>query len=162
MRGSPKAPRFLRRPTSDHANALDAPFSTPSGADRETFAPPSLALRDFSNHEKLVLVGRRRTHPMSPPNIDSPISRPDRSCALLTPTSSDPKSRPSTILGTSRPSVIVYKVATGPNFSGSRDVIRVSYGEGQPKRTPLTNSSNRSKELNLGRQGYSTKDYGIT
>src|SRR3984885_15550537 len=118
MRGSPKVPKETRRPTSDHANALEAPFSTPSGAERETLPPSSLALRDFSKHDELVLAGRRRTHPMSPPNNDSPISRPDRSCAFLTPASSDPKSRPSTFLGTSRPSVIVYKVATGPNFSG--------------------------------------------
>ena len=156
MRGSHKAPKETRHPTSDHANALDAPFSTPSGAERETLAPSSLALRDFNKHEKLVLAGRSRTHSMSPP-----ILRPDRSCALLTPASSDPKSRSSTLLGTSRPSVIVYKVATGPNFPVSRDVIRVSYGEGHRKRTPLTNSSNRNKEHTLGRQGYSTKGYGI-
>src|SRR6266576_3212351 len=165
MRGSPKAPTETRRPTPDHANALNAPFSTPSGPERKTLAPSSLALRNFSEHEKLVLADQRRTHPMSTPKNDSPISRPDGSCALLTPTSSDPKSRPrrpSSFLGTSRPSVIVYKVATGPNISGSRDVIRVSYGEGKRKRTPLINSSNRSRERTLGRQGYSTNEYGIT
>jgi hypothetical protein len=165
MRGSPKAPKETRRPILDRASVLDAPFSTPSGPERKTLAPSSLAPRNFSEHEKLVLADRRRTHPMSTPNNDSPISHPDGNCALLTPTSSDPKShpsRPSSFLGTSRPSVIVYKVATGPNFSGSRDVIRVSYGEGHRKRTPLTNSSNRNKERTLGRQGYSTKEYVIT
>jgi hypothetical protein len=165
MRGSPKAPKETRRPTPDRANALDPPFSTPSGPERKTLAPSSLALRNFSEHEKLVLADRRRTRPMSPPNNDSPISHPDGDCAFLTPASSAPKSRPrrpSSFLGRSRPSVIVYKVATGPNFSGSRDVIRVSYGEGHRKRTPLTNSSNRSKERTLGRQGCSTKEYGIT
>jgi hypothetical protein len=155
MRGSPKAPKGTRRPTPDHANTLDAPFSTPSGPERKILAPSSLALRNFSEHEKLVLADRRRTQPMSTPNNDSHISHPDGSCALLTPTSSDPKPRrPSSFLGTSRPSVIVYKVATGPNFSGSRDVIRVSYGEGHRKRPPLTNLSNRSRER--------TKEYGIT
>ena len=165
MRGSPKATKATRRPIPDRINALDAPFSTLSGPERKTLAPFSLAPRNFSEHEKLVLADRRRTHSMSTPNNDSPISHPDGNCALLTPTSSDRKSRPrrpSSFLGTSRPSVVVYKVATGPNFSGSRDVIRVSYGEGYRKRTPLTNSSNRSKERTLGRQGYSTKDYVIT
>lgn len=131
------APKETRPPTPDHAN----------------------------EHEKMVPADRRRTHPMNTANNGSPISHPDGSCALLTPTSSDPKSRPRrppSFLGTSRPSVIVYKVATGPNFSGSRDVIRVSYGEGHRKRTPLTNSSNRSRERILGRHGYSTKEYGIT
>lgn len=148
-----------------HVNALDAPFSTPSGPERKTLAPSCLVLRNFSQHEKLVLANRRGARPMSPPNNDPPISHPDRNRALSTSTSSDPKSRPrrpSSFLGTSRPSVIVYKVATGPNFSESRDVIRVSYGEGHRKRTPLANSSNRSKERTLGRQGYSTKEYGIT
>jgi hypothetical protein len=164
MRGSPQAAKETRHPAPDRVNALDAPFSTPSGPERNTLAPSPLALRNFSQHGKLVLAGRRGAHPTSPPNNDSPISHPDRNCALLTSTSSDPKSRPrrpSSFLGTSRPSVIVYKVATGPNFSGSRDVIRVSYGDGHRKRTPLTNSSNRSKERTLGRQGYSTKEYGI-
>lgn len=169
MRGSIKAPKVTKRPTPDHTNALDAPFSTPPCAGRKSLAPSSLALRNFGEHEELVLADRRLTRPMGPPNNDSPIPHPDGNCALLTPTSSDPKSRtrrPSSFLGTSRPSVIVYKVATGPNFSGSRDIIRVSYGEGHRKRTPLTNSSNRSTERTLGRQGYSTKEstkeYGIT
>src|SRR6267154_1207426 len=159
MRGSPKAPKETKRPIPEHANALDTPFSTPSGPERKTLAPSSLPLRDFGEHEKLFLADRRRTHPMSTPNNDSLISHPDGNCALLTPTSSDRQSRPrrpSSFFGTSRPSVIVYKVATGPNFSGSRDVIRVSYGEGHRKRTPLTNSSNRSRERTLGRRGYST------
>jgi hypothetical protein len=164
MRGSPKAPKERRRPAPDHANALDAPFSTRSGFERKSLAPSSLALRNFSEQEKLVLANQRRTHPMSLLNNDSPISHADGGCSLLTPTSSSPKSRPrrpSSFLGTSRPSVIVYKVTTGPNFSGSRDVIRVSYGEGHRKRTPLTNSSNRIKDR-TGRQSYSTKEYGLT
>lgn len=161
MGGSPKAPKETRRPTPDHVNTLDAPFSTPSGPERKTLAPPSLC--NFNEHEELVPAGRRQTHPMSPLNNDSPTQYPNGNCTLSTPTSSDPKSRPrqhSSFLGTSRPSVIVYKVATGPDFSGSRDVIRVSYGEGHRKRTPLANSSNRSKERTLGRRGYSKKDDG--
>jgi hypothetical protein len=171
MRGSPKALKETRR-TPDHANAVDAPFSTPSVPERmvppsvpERMVPPSPALRNFSEREKFILADRRRPHPLSSPNNDSPISHPEGNSALLIPTSSHVKSRrrrPSSFLGTSRPSVIVYKVATGPNFSGSRDVIRVSYGEAHRKRTPLTNSSNRSKERTLGRQGYSAKEYGIT
>lgn len=164
MHGSLKAPNETR-PTHDHANPFDVPFSSPSGPERKTLTPSSPALRNFTEREKFILADQRRTHPMSPLNNGSPISHPDRNRALLTPTSSVPKSRPrrpSSFLGTSRPSVIVYKVATGPNFSGSRDIIRVSYGEAHRKRTSLTNTSNRSKEHTLGRQGYSTKEYGIT
>lgn len=164
MRGSPKAPQETRR-TPDHANALHVPFSAPSAPERKNLGPSSPALRYFSEREKIISADRKRPRPMNPPNNDSPISHPDGNCALLIPASSHSKSRrrrPSSFLGTSRPSVIVYKVATGPNFSGSRDVIRVSYGEAHRKRTPLTNSSNRNKERTLGRQNYPTKEYGIT
>lgn len=128
--------------------------------------PSPLALCNFSKHEELILADRRRRSPsMNPRNNTSPIPHPDGSCALLTPSSSGPQlrpRRPSSFLGTSRPSVIVYKVATGPNLSRSRDVVRVSYGEEYRKRTPLTNSINRSKERTLSRQGcsISTKEYG--
>jgi hypothetical protein len=149
--------------TPVHVATFDVPFSTPSDPERKTLTPSPLTL-NFGEHEELILADQRRTHPLNSPDNDLQIPDLDSGCTLLTPSSSGPQSgpkRPSSSLGTSRPSVIVYKVSTGSNISGSRDVIRVSYGEGHRKRTPLANSSNRSvKERILGRQGCSTKEYG--
>jgi hypothetical protein len=135
-----------RRPvTPFHATTLDAPFSTPSAPERKTLAPSPPNLRNFSEREELTLADQRRIRPLTPTTDHSEMPHPDSS-THLTSSSSGTRSGPirlSSFPGTSRPSVIVYKVATGPNLSGSRDVIRVSYGEGHRKRTPLMNSSNR-------------------
>ena len=151
MRGSLKTPKRTRRPmTPVHAATLDVPSSTPFALERKTLTPPPMSLRNFSEHEELTLADQRRAHPSSPQNNDPQIPH---SCTLQNPSSSGPQSGPklSSFHGTSRPSVIVYKVATGPNLLGSRDVMRVSYGEGHRKRTPLADSGNRSKERAPGR-----------
>lgn len=144
MRGSLKAPEQTRRPMTPVHATLDAPFSTPSAPERKTLTPSPLSLRNFDEREELTLAGQ--VHPSTSTADYSEMPHQDSSSTLLTPSSSDTRSGPirhSSFPGTSRPSVIVYKVATGPNLSGSRDVIRVSYGEGYRKRTPLMNSSNR-------------------
>ncbi|KAI0267269.1 hypothetical protein BC834DRAFT_870546 [Gloeopeniophorella convolvens] len=61
-----------------------------------------------------------------------PPPLPDGSGSLLTPSSSIPRSdskydQPTT--GEVRPALVVYKVATGPNSTESKDIVRVSYGE---------------------------------
>ena len=154
MHGPPKALKRTRRPVTPvhHATTLGAPFSTPTACARKTLTPSSLTLRNFSD--------QGRTH--SPENT-SQILRQDRSsCTLLTPLSgtaqSGPRRYPS-LVGPSRPSVIVYKVATGPNLTGSRDVIRVSYGEGYRRRIHTTSPGHRNKERKQGRQGYPRKEH---
>jgi hypothetical protein len=135
------------------------PFSTPTACARKFLTPSPLTLYNLSDHEESPHVDQGRTHALKRSDNESQISRPDRSsCTLLTSLSSASQSDPkqhSSLLGMSRPSVIVYKVATGPNLAGTRDIIRVSYGEGHRKRT---RSNHRNKELNLG-QGY-PKEYG--
>jgi hypothetical protein len=157
MCGSPKAPKRPMTPVND--TTFDVPFSTPTTPERKTLTPSPLT----SGHE-LTLADQRRTRPLNFPDNDLQIPHPDSDRTLQIPSSSSPQSGPrrlSSFLGTSRPSVIVYKVARGPNLSGSRDVIRVSYGEGHRRRTPLTNLSNMGdKERTLGRQGCSKREYG--
>jgi hypothetical protein len=116
------------------ATTLDVPFSTPTACAREVLTPSPLTLRNSNDHEELIHGEQGRTHLPNPSGNTS-------------------------LLGTSRPSVIVYKVATGPNLAGSRDVIRVSYGEGHRKRKHPTSSGHRNKERNLSRQGHPPKEY---
>jgi hypothetical protein len=139
------------------------PFSTPIARARKKLTPSPLNLRNSSDNEELIYGDQGRAH--LPDLSDNKVQtlRPDRSsCTLLTPLSSisESGSRRHSSLGISRPSVIVYKVATGPNLVGSRDVIRVSYGGGCRKRTQPTSSGHRKKEPNLGRLGYPPKEYG--
>lgn len=134
-------------------------FSTPTTCARKILTPSLLTLHNLSDHEGSPHVDQGRTHPLKPSDNESQISHPDSSCPLLTPLSSASQSDPKrhSYLGMSRPSVIVYKVATGPNLAGTRDIIRVSYGEGHRKRI---RSDHRNKDLNLGRQGYPPEEYG--
>jgi hypothetical protein len=152
MHKSSKAPKRTRLiMTSVDDTTFDVPFSKPPAPERRTSTPSPL-------------VDQRRTCPLNPPGNNSQIPHPDsdRTLQITSLSSPQPGPKPSSFLERSRPSVIVYKVARGPNFSGSRDVIRVSYGEGYRKRTPLTNSSSRSdKERALGRRGCPTKKYGM-
>lgn len=138
-------------------------FSTPLTRTRET-STPSLTLRNFSDHEELTHADRRRAHPLDPSSNNPQIQRPEKSiCTLITSSSSAPRTglrQHSAFPRTSRPSVIVYKVATGPNLVGSKDVIRVSYGDGHRKRTHLTSSGKRSKDRSMGRHAYPQKEYG--
>jgi hypothetical protein len=138
--------------TPVQATALNVPFSTPFALDHKAFTPSPLNLRNFGKHEELTLADPRRT-PLNPQNNNSQIPLLESNCTLPSPSSSGPQSGPRrspSFHGTTRPSVVVYKVATGPNIARSRDVIRVSYGKGHRKRTPLGNSSNRSKERTPG------------
>ena len=166
MHGLLKALERTRRPVTPvhHATTLDAPFSTPTASARKSLTPSPLTLRNSSDHEELTQSDQGQTHPLNPSENTSQILRQDRSgCTLLTPLSSTPQSGPrrhSSVIGPSRPSVIVYKVATGPNIAGSKDVIRVSYGEGYRRRIHTTSLGHRNKERKQGRQGYLPKEYG--
>ncbi|KAI0293911.1 hypothetical protein BC826DRAFT_358175 [Russula brevipes] len=149
-----------------HATSLDIPCSMASARARKTLTPSPPALRTIGGHGELIFTDQTNT--VSSPVNKSEIQPPDHDrsrCALLTPSPSTPPSGPrqdSSLPGTSRPSVIVYKVATGPNLVGSRDVIRVSYGEGHRKRTHPTSFGHRNKDRKLGpsRRARPQKEYG--
>jgi hypothetical protein len=151
----PKAPKQVEHSIAPvHAAILDAPFSTPSSRLRRTRTPSLLARSDFSGHKCSSGVGERQTDPFKASGKGW-IPRPERSsCTLPNPSYNAPKSDPgqnASFLRTSRPSVIVYKVATGPNLARSKDVIRVSYGEGQQR--------NRNRKNRLGHSS-KTHDLG--
>jgi hypothetical protein len=146
-----------------HATTLDVPFSTPTACARKILTPSPLTLRNFSGHDDITHGDQGRALSLNPSENTSQILRQDNGCTLLTPVSSTPQSGPrrhTSLFGPSRPSVIVYKVATGPNFAGSRDVIRVSYGEGYRRHIHNTSPGHRNKERKQGRQGYLAKEYG--
>jgi hypothetical protein len=149
-----------------HATPLDVPFSTASARARKTLTPSPPTLRTIGGHGELICTDQTNTF-NSPVNESEmlPPGRDRSRCALLTPSPSTPQSGPrqdSPLPGTSRPSVIVYKVATGPNLVGSRDVIRVSYGEGHRKRTHPTSFGHRNKDRKLGlsRHARPQKEHG--
>jgi hypothetical protein len=168
MRGLAKALKRTRHPVTPvhHSTTLDAPFSTPIACARRHLTPSPLTLRNFSGHDDLTHGDQERTLSLNPSENTSQNlrqRRQDSSCTLLTPVSSTPQSGPrrhTSLFGPSRPSVIVYKVATGPNLAGSRDVIRVSYGEGCRRRIHTTSPGHRNKERKQGRQGHRPKEYG--
>src|SRR5712671_3634456 len=145
-----------------HATTLNAHFSTPSACALEPLALSPLTPRDCIDHDESTHAAERSTHTLDSSDSNSQVTRSDRSrCTLLTP-SSAPQSGPtpySVFLGTSRPSVVVYKVAIGSNIAGSRDVVRVSYGKTHRKRTYPTISGSHSKERNLGRPACPLKEY---
>jgi hypothetical protein len=164
MRRSIKVPKRIRRHAVPvHAATLDAHFSTPSACALEPLELSPLVPPNFGDHDESTHAADRRTHPLDSPDSNSQVTRSDTSnCTLLTPSSSAPQPGPtpySFFLGRVRPSVIVYKVAIGSNIAGSRDVVRVSYGEGHRKRTHPTISGLRVKERNLGRQACPPKEY---
>jgi hypothetical protein len=165
MRGLAKAFKRTRHPVTPvhHATTLDAPFSTPTACARKRLTPSPLTLRNFSGHDDLTHGDQERTLSLNHSENISQNLRQHSSCTLLTPVSSTPQSGPrrhASLFGPSRPSVIVYKVATGPNLAGSRDVIRVSYGEGYRRRIHTTSPGHRIKERKQGHQGYPPKEYG--
>jgi hypothetical protein len=135
--------------------AQDVPFRAPS-ADL-TLTPSSLTPLDFGDHEGPSHVEKTHTRP-SKPSSTSKDDRmiPKQGCALVTPSPRarhpDPGQNPP-FSGACRPSVIVYKVARGPNLAESKDVVRISYGEGCQKRTRMKFSGRRSKVC--GRGSYS-------
>ena len=154
--GSSKAPKRARHPiTPVLATILDAPFSTPSPRSRKTRTPSHLTPSNFSDHEGSGSAGEGRIHAPNPPDSSPRVPRPGRSsCALTNPSSNAPQSDPgqsASHCGTSRPSVIVYKVAMGPNLTRSKDVIRVSYGERHRKRNNMKHLGHGSKTRDLGR-----------
>jgi len=166
MHGLLKALKRIRRPVTPvhHATTLDVPFSTPIACARKSLTPSPLTPRNFSDHEDLIThEDQGHTHSLNPSENTSQILRQDsRSCTLLTPLSGTPQSGPrrhSSLVAPSRPSVIVYKVATGPKLARSRDVIRVSYGEGYRRRIHTTNPGHRDKERKQGLQGYPRKEH---
>lgn len=124
----------------------DVPFSAPPA---DLTLTPSPAPLDFGDHKGLSDVEGTQTHPSKPPTTtkDDRVI-PGQGCTLITSSPSarhpDPGQNPP-FSGTSRPSVIVYKVARGPNLAKSKDVVRISYGEGCQKRTRMKFSSRQSK-----------------
>ncbi|KAI0249790.1 hypothetical protein BJV78DRAFT_642606 [Lactifluus subvellereus] len=155
IRGSPKAPKRARHPiTPVLATILNAPLSTPSPRSRKTRTPSPLTPFNFSDHGGSSGAGEGQTHTFNPSDNNPRIPRPGRSsCTLTSPSSNAPQSDPgqnASLCKTSRPSVIVYKVAMGPNLARSKDVIRVSYGEGHRKRNSMKHLGHGSKRRDLG------------
>ncbi|KAH8998048.1 hypothetical protein EDB92DRAFT_1321408 [Lactarius akahatsu] len=78
---------------------------------------------------------------------------PKRGCILIAPTPNAPHpdlDQNPPFSGACRPSVIVYKVARGPNLARSKDIVRISYGEGHQKRTRMKFSGRRNKVRGRG------------
>ncbi|KAI9459125.1 hypothetical protein BJY52DRAFT_1266399 [Lactarius psammicola] len=140
--------RTKRIATPVRATIQDVPFYTPS-VDL-TLTPSLLTPLDFGDHEELSHVEGTQTHTSKPSTASESKEDtvvPRQSCTLITPPSaphSDLGQNPP-FSGACRPSVIVYKVARGPNLARSRDVVRISYGEGHQKRTRMKFSGRRNK-----------------
>jgi hypothetical protein len=113
-----------------------------------------LTLLNFSGHEGSGGTWEGQTDPLHPSDNSGLPLRPERNSRTpLSPSTalhSDPGQNASRV-GTSRPSVIVYKVATGPNLAISKDVIRVSYGERNRKRNRMKRLGHVSKKQDPGR-----------
>jgi hypothetical protein len=134
------------------ATIRDVPFYAPS-ADL-TLASSPLTPPDSSDHEGSSRVEGTQTRPSKPSTIskdDTVI--PGQGCTLVT---SSPIF-PHLDLGQNppfgracRPSVIVYKVARGPNLAKSKDVVRISYGEGHQKRSRKNFLGRRNKVCGRG------------
>jgi hypothetical protein len=157
-----KAPRHHVAPI--HLGTLDVPFSAPIACTRRLLTTSPLTLRNFSDHDELSHSDQGQTHPPTSDNKSPLLCPVGSSSTLLTPLSNAPQSDPGqhSSLKPSRPSIVVYKVATGPNLAGTRDVIRVSYGEGHRKWTRSTSSRHRIKERHLSGQAYTPNRYGNT
>ncbi|KAH8993573.1 hypothetical protein EDB86DRAFT_3078628 [Lactarius hatsudake] len=85
---------------------------------------------------------------------------PERGCTLIAPSPNAPHpdlGQNPPVSGACRPSVIVYKVARGPNLARSKDVVRISYGEGHQKRTRMKLSGHRNKTMHLDKKLADTK-----
>lgn len=128
------------------------PFSAPSADLTLTPSPTPL---DFGGHKGLSDIEGTQTHPTRPSTTtkDDRVI-PGQGCTLITssPSARHPDPGQNPFSGTCRPSVIVYKVARGPNLAKSKDVVRISYGEGCQKRTRMKISNRRSKVC--GRRSY--------
>jgi hypothetical protein len=130
----------------------DVPFNAHSA--NLTPTPLPLSPPAFGDHEGINRVERTQTRPLKP-STSTQDDRviPGQGCTLLTP----PLSAPYPDLGQNppfggarRPSVIVYKVTRGPNLAKSKDVVRISYGEGLQKRTRMKLSGRQSKVCGRG------------
>ncbi|KAF8270586.1 hypothetical protein EI94DRAFT_737423 [Lactarius quietus] len=143
---TPVPKRTKRIATPVRAMAQGVPFYAPT-ADLILTASPLTPL-DFGDHEKSNHVEGTQTHskPSATTNDDRVIPRQGCSLTTLSPSAPHPDlGQNPPVSGACRPSVIVYKVAKGPNFAKSKDVIRISYGEGCQKRTRMKHSGRRSK-----------------
>ena len=116
-------------------------------------APSPLSPLDFSDNQGMSRVEGTQTHSSEPPAAtqhDRVI--PGKGCTPITSSLSAPYpdlGHPP-FSGACRPSVIVYKVTSGPNLAKSKDVVRISYGEGFQKRTRMKISGRRSKVCGRG------------
>ena len=130
----------------------DVPCYAPS-ADLTPTSSPLIPL-DFGRREGLSRVEGRQTRPSKPSaTFKGDTVIPGGSCTLVTSPSSAPHSdlgQNPPFGGACRPSVIVYKVANGPNLAKSKDVVRISYGEGHQKRSRKKFLGRRNKVCGRG------------
>ncbi|KAI0305369.1 hypothetical protein B0F90DRAFT_1815592 [Multifurca ochricompacta] len=128
------------------ATTLDVPFSTPSARSRKFLTPSPFTPLNFSDREESGC--RKETETVS--RVFQPFEYfegqfRDLEAGLRLQCSAEfimecfpvrSRQKQSSV-GASRPSVIVYKVSTGPVIAGSKDIIRASYGKGHQKRSRM-------------------------
>ena len=144
--------RTKRIGTPVHATTQDVPFHAPS-ADRTPASFPLTPL-DFGVCEGLSHVEGTQTRPSKPSTTSKEdMVIPGQGRTLITSSLSAPSSslgQNPPFGGARRPSVIVYKVGRGPNLAKSKDVIRISYGEGHQKRIHNKSLGRRNKVRGQG------------
>lgn len=144
---TPVPKRTKQFATPVRATTQDVLFRAPY-AD-STLTPSPLTTLDIGDHEELSHVEGTQTRSSRPSTMskdDTVI--PGQGRALITPSPSAPHSdlgQNPPFSGACRPTVIVYKVARGPNLAKSKDVVRISYGEGHQKRTRMKFPGRRIK-----------------
>lgn len=146
--GETPVPKRTRRiATPARAMSQDVPFNAHPANLTLTLSP--LSPLDFGDNQGMSRVEGTQTHP-SKPSAATQDDRviPGQSCTLITRSLGAPYpdlGQNPPFGGACRPSVIVYKVTRGPNLAKSKDVVRISYGEGFQKRTRMKSSGRRSK-----------------
>jgi len=122
-------------------------FYTPSAGFALT--PSPLTPLDFRDHEGLSQIEGIRSRSSKPSaTSDGHLVSPEQGRRLTTTSPGAPHSdlgQNPPFNGVCRPAVIVYKVAKGPNLAKSKDIVRISYGEGHQKRTRMKISGRRNK-----------------
>lgn len=144
---TPEPKRTRRTATPARGMTQDVPFNAhPTNL---TMTPSLLSPLDFGDRQGMSRVEGTQIHP-SKPSATTQDDRviPGQGCALITRSLDAPYpdlGQNPHFGGACRPSVIVYKVTRGSNLVKSKDVVRISYGEGSQKRTRMKFSGRRSK-----------------
>lgn len=147
---APKRARCIAIPA--RAMTQDAPLDAYSA--NLALTPSPLPSLDFSDDQGTSRVEGTQTHSSKPPTAtqhDRVI--PGQGRTFITRSLSAPYpdlGQNPPFGGACRPSVIVYRVTRGPNLAKSKDVVRISYGEGFQKRTPKKCSGRRIKVCGRG------------